>query len=761
MKLFNPPDISTQTYKWSVRAFSTVKRLLGINIKLHGDARLIDDGHIFLFNHFSRFETFIPQYLIYQYNQSYCRSIAASQFFRGDERFSNYLYRVGAVPNDMPGLLAFLARDILRGKKIIIFPEGGMVKDRRIMDEHGEFAVYSSTAKIFRKHHTGAARLALLLDLYKKSVLEAHNKNDIATLSKWQNDLGIENLENLIKRCQEPTRIIPGNITFYPIRISENVLKKTFDQIAGDLPKRYSEELLIETNLLLKDTDMDIRLGPAIETHDIWSWFDRKLMSHVASRLNGLDDFFALGNEAQSMVQRIASKSLYTNTERLRDRYMEEIYKLVTLNLSHMASGLILRLIEHDIRQISIKSFLWMLYLAAKSIRAKTGIHLHRSLLDPLTYRDLRDGFSKEFKQFCRSSEEANLIAINDRTLFFLEKLRAESDFDTIRLENLILVYANECAAIPVVKEEIDRAMSDHITLQPTEWAQHFYEDEMNAFKQAQKLFSSEIYQDVNASETRSTNGAPIYLLPKGSRTRKTAVLLVHGFLASPYEMQGLASKLQQEGYCVFAPRLEGHGTSPADLRTKSWQEWMRSVTRGFDLLETMYDHITIVGFSTGGALSLLFGAERPQALSGICAISTPLRFANPNLKFIPLIHHANRLAKWLAAQEGVLPYINNVSEHPDINYHKIPVRALHELRQLVFEMERNLSRINCPTTLIQGDQEKVVNPQSAALIRDQMVATTPKVIMVPSTRHGILQEDIGGTQQLIMDFIHEQEERF
>ena len=47
------------------------------------------------------------------------------------------MHGVGVVPNNEPGLLAFLAAEILRGRKVSVFPEGGMVKDRRILDENG------------------------------------------------------------------------------------------------------------------------------------------------------------------------------------------------------------------------------------------------------------------------------------------------------------------------------------------------------------------------------------------------------------------------------------------------------------------------------------------------------------------------------------------------------------------------------------------------------------------------------------------------
>ena len=54
------------TYDWCVRAFSVVQNRLGLNIKFHHDEGQIEKGQIFLFNHFARFETIIPQYLINQ-----------------------------------------------------------------------------------------------------------------------------------------------------------------------------------------------------------------------------------------------------------------------------------------------------------------------------------------------------------------------------------------------------------------------------------------------------------------------------------------------------------------------------------------------------------------------------------------------------------------------------------------------------------------------------------------------------------------------
>ncbi len=81
------PQINTRVYDFCVKAFRTTKKLLKLNIKLHqdgsGENDTVHQGNIFLFNHFARFETFIPQYLIAEATGAYCRSVAAADFFRG------------------------------------------------------------------------------------------------------------------------------------------------------------------------------------------------------------------------------------------------------------------------------------------------------------------------------------------------------------------------------------------------------------------------------------------------------------------------------------------------------------------------------------------------------------------------------------------------------------------------------------------------------------------------------------------------------
>ena len=84
------PDINPSVYEWTGRVMSVLEMGLGIDIRLHENGTRLAAGDIFVFNHFARFETFIPQYLIHRETGAYCRSIASSEFFAADDAFANF-----------------------------------------------------------------------------------------------------------------------------------------------------------------------------------------------------------------------------------------------------------------------------------------------------------------------------------------------------------------------------------------------------------------------------------------------------------------------------------------------------------------------------------------------------------------------------------------------------------------------------------------------------------------------------------------------
>ena len=777
--------ISESGYRWTNRVFQLLERLLSVKLRLHGGQHM-QRGEIFLFNHFARFETFIPQYFIYQQCGAFSRSIASSEFFQPDDAFSRYLMGVGAVPNSLPDLLPFLAIEALKGRKVIVFPEGGMVKDRRVVDDNGRYSVYSRTAQVRRKHHSGAAVLALALDAFKRSVLEARRRHDLARLNRLAESVEMST-DALIEAARRPTSIVPSNITFYPIRVGENLLSKGAELIGRGVSRRLSEELMIEGNILLKDTDMDIRLGTPVQVSKYWRWWERPLIRRASSRFDSMRDAFNTQTSRGPLGQRLLARAMRRDVQRVRDDYMHRMYTSVSVNLSHLASVLILSGVELGYEEVEIRRMRRMLYRAVREVQKLSGVHLHDSLRSVSAYADLPWRGVAGFEQFIETVVRTGLMETRDGHLRFLPKLKEDHGFDEVRLENLVEVYANEVQPLPQVGKAVREVIVTEPLAQDATIAALQVADELKAFAQDRAQFEAEEHRAINELETASASSAP-FLLP-GAPNAPVGVVLLHGFLASPAEMRGLGEFLHgfdasaapvsnaaspptaatteseivsgdARGVPVYGVRLKGHGTSPWDLRERSYEDWVASTLRGIAIMQGLCERVVLVGFSTGGTLALHAAAQAPEQVAAVCAVCSPVRFKNPHMRFVPIVHGANRLVRSLSALDGVKPFTSNDPENPEINYRHMPMRGLYELRQLVDATLPTLDQVVCPVTLMQASDDPVVVPNSMKLLSKALTNAPVEQITIESKTHGIVYSNIGDTWQRVAQFVSNNRER-
>lgn len=747
------PDINTKLYNRSIKLFNAVKNMLSVRLDLHADPQLLE-GDIFLFNHFSRFETFIPQFLIYEQTGAYSCAIASGEFFTEDNVLSRYLKHVGVFPHNHDRLFPLLAGQILRGRKVIIFPEGGMVKDRRVIDKRGHYSIYSRITGNRRKLHTGPAVLGQGVETFKAAIRHAHSQNDTALLRQWQDALQIDSINQLIAVANKPTLLVPANITFYPIRSSENLLFKGVELFSDSLSLRQSEELLIEGNIMLKNTDMDIRMGTPVDPCCVWDWRTRYLMNKVVPEINTIDDVFTLNSKPKNWQQRLLGAYFIKNAHCSRDRYMEGIYANVTINLSHLAATLIMHYVGQGQTHIEKDNFYSILYIAIKHLQNNTVIHLHRSLLNPDDYSDLFKAANKRFEYFICAAKEANLLKEDNNNYYFLPKLCIESDFDTIRLENPIAVYNNEAAPLRTVRDTLIDAIGECCNADTDKLAAWHFEDECRTLAWEKQAYSKPLFDDISHQEAAVADPSPFFIQPE--HANGFGVLLVHGLLASPAELRAYGEYLLKQGYMVLGVRLKGHGTSPYALRDQSWEDWYGCVQRGFNILKVHCRHIFVVGFSTGGALALKLAAEHYPEMIGVIAVSVPLRFVNPAFMLVPLLHGTNKLVGWVSAFEGVKPFIDNEPEHPTINYRNTPVRALYELRLLIAHLDELLPLVSMPALIVYGAEDPIVSAKGAPIIMDKLGSEHKQIQAIESQRHGILMENINGTWGVIDGFLNE-----
>lgn len=197
----------------------------------------------------------------------------------------------------------------------------------------------------------------------------------------------------------------------------------------------------------------------------------------------------------------------------------------------------------------------------------------------------------------------------------------------------------------------------------------------------------------------------PFMLCPPGATV---AVLLVHGFTATPWEMRPLAEFLAEAGIASLAVRLPGHGTTPEDLAGHRWEEWMSACLEGHKLLSKDFQSIYGMGMSTG-CLLLLHMAERSR-FKGLVLFSPYLR-----------VQH------WLAPYAGWLRWIRPYQERPaEVEsegryYNRRPLAGIHQINRLLKTVRTQLPRINCPVLAFNGEGDQTVEIESGRKLVDAL----------------------------------------
>ena len=457
------------------------------------------------------------------------------------------------------------------------------------------------------------------------------------------------------------------------------------------------------------------------------------------------------------------ANEIYKKSQIIRDQYAHKIYRAVTVNLSHLASALIMQCLERKLYSLNQQLFRTALYLALKQLQNKSCVFLHESLKNPEVYYELLTHSTSGLQRFIDMAVMNKLISVTEVDYKFLPKLAQDFSVDEIRMENLIAVYSNEVSVIDEVNEAIAQALTKASTITIKQLARLRFNDEIiqlqwdiehapkSTYKQLDETNSNSSLN--NIEETATADPAP-YLLEPSIASNHRGVLLIHGLLASPAELRPFADYLLESGYTVFGVRLKGHGTSPLELATVHWKDWADSVNRGFEILSDLVECVHVVGFSTGGALALLLAGKQRENLAKVVAVCVPVKFKNPNMMLISLLHGVNRFTQLLATTDVIKAFVLTDTEHPHINYRHVPVSALYELRQLIDKLEKNVKDVKSPVALLQSKNDPVVDSSSALRLYERLTVDDATLIMIPASKHGILYQNTEHIWERIVSYL-------
>jgi esterase/lipase/1-acyl-sn-glycerol-3-phosphate acyltransferase len=708
-------------YRTTGLLIKTITELSKAKVKLYGIENIPSGSVIFVLNHFTRMETFLMPYVIFKLTQVPVWSLASYEFFKG--AFGAYLDKVGAVSTRNPERDLLIVKTLLNGEaNWIIFPEGRMVKNKKII-EKGRFMISYAGGK--RPPHTGAALLALRAEFYRQRIKRLLEK-DPEEAQRLLDQFKIEDAGPLTSRT---TWIVPVCLSYFPIRARENTLSTLATHLVDGISDRLVEEIMTEGTMLLSGVDLDIRFGEPIKIDECLSC--RSIERGIGSRHRlQFDDPLP----HQHLMHKEALK--------IMQRYMAAIYSMTSVNHDHLFASL-LRFSPH--KKFEEHALRRKLFLLTGAVREVKNLYLHQNLQDDQVHLLTDDRYGR-VSDFLSVAIEKGILKREGRYLIKdRSKFSSPYDFHRARIDNPVEVMANAVEPLTALQRIVRRT-----AWLPDFWVRHKVAATLQ--RRAYSEFDKDYRQFFVEGESKKKEVGSPFLI-RGS-FRRMGVVLVHGYMAAPLEMKELAEYLARKGLWVYVPRVKGHGTSPDDLAQTRYPAWVETVDCAYALMRSLCRRVVVGGFSNGAGLTLDLAA-RVSDMAGVFAVSPPLRLQDFSTRLVPAVDVWNRLMKKVRLGDAQVEFVENHPENPHINYLRNPIAGVRELERFMGALEPKLGAIKVPALVIQGQGDPVVNPKGSVRVFQRLGSEDKTYVLFSFNRHGIVRgEGAERVHRTVWEFI-------
>lgn len=684
-----------------------LEKILDANVQIKGIENLpVNNPRIFVANHFTRTEAMLVPYTMYNLTGKKVGVIADDSLFK--TYFGNFLSNLGAMKKSDPLRDNHILGDLLTANKDwMIFPEGVMVKSKDIEKFDDNFCV--KIDGVCQRVYTGASFFALLSEFLR----EDYFNNRIKNLKKFKRKYLLDDFNNINKN---ETMIVPINISYSKLRTGRNFLIDMVEKLIGSIGENFKEELEIESNIVL-NSKIIIQILKPISTKELTK--------------NYLGDV----NHARTI-----SAIRYNATH----NFMNTIYKSLTINFDHI---FLLILYLHPKKRINIRHFKRIIYLTINKLKHRNFFlddDIDKDLIYLISYEEY-----PQFEEILQIAIKNGILLVeNEELLINRQKFLNNHTHHTIRIKNILKVILNEILVNEDVVEIVKNYTSSSKDKINKKIVKFLNKQQNNSFKTSHHKFAG--FADSKPYEI----GKNRYL---DNPESDTCIITIHGFSSAPKEVEQLSLYLYEKGFSVYSPRLDGHGTSPKDLKDKEWEDWYKSVCEAISIASIKYRKIFLVGFSTGGLLALLSANKKYFLFNGIVCINAALNLKDIRVKtLLPAISVWNDLVKNFSENKFTKDYIKNNAENPDINYDKFYVETIEELSLLMKATRKKLKHIKEPCLIIQAKDDPVVNASSAYEIHEKIQSKHKEIEIIDAENHVIVKgEHTEELYEKILKFIN------
>ncbi len=220
----------------------------------------------------------------------------------------------------------------------------------------------------------------------------------------------------------------------------------------------------------------------------------------------------------------------------------------------------------------------------------------------------------------------------------------------------------------------------------------------------------------------------PFYL----SGNSELALLLLHGFTASPSEVYPVAKRIHEQSACtVSGILLPGHGTSPELLNNCHWSDWYGAVKTELVNLMASHTRVFVGGLSMGALLALNAGLSL-EGLQGVVAINAPIYNINPFLTTCaPLYGCLRPYYPKKNTQE-----LDELAEQGRFAYRVMPVKAFQTMMNLRGKIMQEIQQLKIPALIIQSLLDESVHPRSGRFLYANTKANAATYLELKTSQH-------------------------
>ncbi len=708
-----------RTYRATGALLGVLKERIGMRIRVTGQEHLSDRPTLYVVNHFTRFETLIVPYVLYQQTHEQVRTLANDGLFKGS--LGKFLRSCGVASTRDPKRDEMIVGDLITGRfDWVIYPEGGLVKNKRTVSGR-KFELDLPHRK--GPPHTGAAILALRAEMGKRLYRQACDRADKPARERLESRYALGERTDV---CEDGTVIVPVTITYNPLRADRATLANLMRRLKSPIGERTEDELRTEGTLLLNDGEMGVHFSSPIE---------------VGPYLAGPRDIAR--RVASTWTQREPEAVMLRNPAvRLTRDFMREIYGNIEVNLDHLVAT---ALRESPTETVPVAALHRALFLAANELCVTDGVRVHPSLRNGITPLLTGERFAP-LERAIRLAESEGVLRREDETYVIDQELVRETvPFQRVRMMRMTSVIANEVEPVRPAVDAVRRHMRATEQRAVSSLPGVIAERDRREYLDGMTVCSGEV---VGASPG---TGQPFFL---EGRPGGLGVVLVHGYLSRPEEMRPLGERLNNAGYSVYGVRLDGHGTRPEDLVGVEWSHWIDSIRRGYAALDARCERVVVGGLSLGGVLALNFAAAKPERVAGVFTINAPIKLRDSRAKLVPALVQLDRLLRATHVTSSPIASKNRGTESPDINYGVNYITGVRELRRAILHCRRRLRSIKAPALIIQSDGDPVVQPISANMIHDSLGSERKRLLNLHSDQHIVVRDNDAPVAGLVEEFL-------